>query len=157
MNNDSKQIQTMISTCRKLGGYRERELWSLSPPSGKGILAAGALLGVEGCVLFLLVKEKAGWGLKARGKGDLAAASVTPILLASLSSPHVCLSFLSLCLTLSLPSSPAWIHPHDLFAPSHCSPDYGPPPAPSPLLTCVTPFTLSGVSPPASLLLSAVV
>lgn len=78
MNNDSKQIQTMISTCRKLGGYREREFWSLSLPSGKGVLAPDPLLGMEGSVWFLLVKKEVGWGLKARGKGDLAEASVTP-------------------------------------------------------------------------------
>ena len=157
MNNDTKQIQTMISTCRKLGGYRERKFWSLSLPSGKGVLAPDPLLGMEGSVWFLLVKKEVGWGLKARGKGDLAAASVTPIPLASLSSPHLCLSFLSLCLTLFLPYSPAWIHPHDLFAPSHCSPDRGPPPATTLSSTWVTCLSLSGVSPLASLQLSAVV
>lgn len=96
-----------------------------------------------------------GGGLGAQSKGDLAAASVTPIPLASLSSPHLDLSFLTL--TLSLPYSPAWIYPHDLSAPSHCSPHHGPPPAATLSSTWVTHFTLSGFSPLASLQLSAVV
>lgn len=68
---------------------QERELWGLSPPSGKGgILATGPVPGVAPVGPGL-----GGWGLTARGKGRLAAASITPVPLASLSPLHFCPSF----------------------------------------------------------------
>lgn len=86
----------------------ERELWGLSPPSGKGgSLGCRPPPGCGGRGVTPVGPGEGGCGLIARGEGGLAAPSVTPVPLASLSPPHFCPS-VPPALSDSAPS-PAWI------------------------------------------------